>query len=62
MDLLISLPLAVAGVVVAVILVAFPFLVLIWLYDIRRASRRQADLLERMGHAQGWLASVPPRK
>lgn len=62
MDVLLAVPLLAAAVVLTVFLIAFPWLVLLWLYDIRRATRRQAELMERMGHAEGWLPSAPPKR
>lgn len=62
MDLVIGLALLLVGVIVAAFLVVLPFLVLIWLYDIRSATKRQADLLERMGRTQGWLPATPPKR
>jgi len=61
-DLAFGLLLLLAIVALVAFVVVVPFLVLIWLYDIRTATKRQADLLERMGRAQGWLPATPPKR
>lgn len=52
-----------AGVVIgAVVVVALPLLVLVWLYDLRQLGRRQVELLERQGRHEGWLPPVTTKR
>lgn len=55
MDLVVGLAVLLAAVALAAVVLLFPFLALMWLYDIRASERRQVELLERMGRAGGWL-------
>lgn len=55
MDLVIGLAVLLGVVALAVVVLLLPFVILLWLYDIRAATRRQVELLERIGRAGGWL-------
>jgi len=54
-DLVVGLAVLLGAVALAAVVLLFPFLALMWLYDIRASERRQVELLERMGRAGGWL-------